>query len=287
MVQPKFFYFYKKDFVFIYEIKIKKMKTNLFLIIFIVKVYFLSAQSNYFGAKASLSIPQLKGGTSELSRGYKSRMCANYGLFFTKEYSKHFALQIEALYASQGGVKKGIQLIPSYMIPEKYLVVFQLKPGEKVYAVFNSEAILNYLEIPLLLKYYRNFGKQMRIYTVLGPYVGILMNATYITSGESNFFRNNSQTDTIYWPMTNTPMYYDVSNKKNIRNELNKINYGVSFGFGFTEKYGPGDIIFDARVAYGLKNIQKDTEKNGKNNTGSIVISLGYAIQIGKPKGFN
>jgi hypothetical protein len=36
-----------------------------------------------------------------------------------------------------------------------------------------------------------------------------------------------------------------------------------------------GELILDARGAYGLKNIQTDP-RNGKNNTGNFVVALAY-----------
>ena len=49
---------------------------------------------------------------------------------------------------------------------------------------------------------------------------------------------------------------------------------------GYGRPLGYGRIELDLRGGYGLMNVQKDTAANGKNNTGSLVISLAYGVPV-------
>ena len=54
---------------------------------------------------------------------------------------------------------------------------------------------------------------------------------------------------------------------------------GLTGGIGIAQTFGNGDFFIDIRGYYGFINIQKDPI-NGKNNTGALVWSLGYALKI-------
>src|ERR1039457_1340079 len=64
-----------------------------------------------FGIKGGLSVPQLSGGNTEQSQGYKTRLGPNFGVFRNISLPSNFSLQLEIYYASQGGKKTGIQPI--------------------------------------------------------------------------------------------------------------------------------------------------------------------------------
>ena len=49
---------------------------------------------------------------------------------------------------------------------------------------------------------------------------------------------------------------------------------------GYGLPLGSGRLELDVRGGYGLVNVQKDTATNGKNNTGSLVMSLGYGVPV-------
>ena len=50
-------------------------------------------------------------------------------------------------------------------------------------------------------------------------------------------------------------------------------------GIGLARSLGPGDLVLDARGAYGLRDLQTDP-KNGKNATGSFVVAVGYDLRL-------
>jgi hypothetical protein len=63
----------------------------------------LYCQSMYAGIKGGLSIPSLRGGNSEISEGYSTRMGPDFGAYIGESISGAFGLQLELLYSSQGG----------------------------------------------------------------------------------------------------------------------------------------------------------------------------------------
>jgi hypothetical protein len=230
------------------------------------------AQDCWLGVKAGLSIPDLKGGTTPQSVGYTSRTGPDFGLLAYKNLSEHFALQAELSYVSQGGVKKGIQVLDPAM-----LTGISVPPGISLYARFKNKAIMNYLELPLLAKYSFKIFKTHLLYVDAGPNFGYLLNAKTKTSGKSQIFIDQSGT-----PLTieGQPLpEQDFTVETDIRNDLKKINIGITGGVGVSRTFGPGDLILDLRGSYGFTNVQKDPA-NGKNNTGCLVISLGYAIPL-------
>ena len=63
-------------------------------------------QAFFAGGKGGLSIPSLRGGNSEISEGYSTRMGPDFGAYLGDEISNAFAVQIELLYSSQGREEK-------------------------------------------------------------------------------------------------------------------------------------------------------------------------------------
>jgi hypothetical protein len=237
----------------------------------------VKAQTVYLGAKGGFSLPELSGGTNEVSKGWKSRAAFNFGVFSSYEISKVLDMQVEVNYASQGGQKNGLQPIPASAIP--------LLPNFMTfYGDFKNTAILNYIEVPVLAKYKLLKNKTQDFYIDLGPYFGYLINAHNKTSGTSTVFADKNGT-TIEIPDPQNPGEYIPLPPQNfdanttITSDINRFNVGVNGGFGVGQKLGQGLISLDLRGYYGFLNIQKDPV-NGKNNTGALVLSLGYAVKV-------
>jgi hypothetical protein len=103
----------------------------------------------YVGLHGGPNIPSLKGGTNIMSEGYVSRLGPNFGIFANYAIRGHFSLRGEINYSSEGGKRTGMQ--PFY--PSKEMS--QLLPVGTplpLYGVFDNEAILDYLEIPVMAK---------------------------------------------------------------------------------------------------------------------------------------
>src|SRR5690348_17205302 len=84
------------------------------LLLFILIHNFSLSQSVSLGIKTGISIPDLKAsGDNPISRGWSSRLGPYAGAIAEIKFNKHFSLQAELNYASQGGKNNGPQAIPT------------------------------------------------------------------------------------------------------------------------------------------------------------------------------
>jgi hypothetical protein len=227
------------------------------------------------GLFAGLNIPQLSGGNNnEMSRDYTSRLGAAFGLTTSYSLGSALALRADVLYSSEGGKRNGLQAIEaSSFNPEA-------PAGSYLYADFNNESILNYIEIPVLLKYSFLKNKPSNFYVDFGPYIGFLLNATQKTSGSSIVYADATGTQPITVdPESGQPYAVPFGATTDIKSDINAFNFGLTGGIGFEQKAGKGQLFLDLRGAYGLTTVQKDS-KNGESHNGYLLISLGYTISL-------
>ncbi len=230
----------------------------------------------FVGLKAGFSLPNLVGGSNqEITRDYKSRMAPNFGGFVDVQLKKNTSIQIGLDYAPQGGKRNGIQPVTS-PIPG----LPALPAGAYYYANFNNTAKLNYLEIPIMLKYRVRKQKPVGFYINGGPYMGFLMKATQVTSGNSTLYLNNTGTiPVLIGPNTPFPAIpFDA--KTDVTDNLHRFNFGLTGGGGITFKHNRNYFFIDGRASYGLTTLQKNTATDGKSRTGNLVFSFGYAFGV-------
>jgi len=234
----------------------------------------LYSQTVILGGKGGISIPELKGGNTPQSQGYASRLAPNFGAFVDYEFNSELSLQLEVSFSGQGGRRDGMQVITSNNISG-----LPIPSNTNLYANFENETILNYLEIPLLWKYTvirSNSG--FSGYVDVGPYLGNLLNAKTKTSGKSNLYFDQAGTMPVTIQGQPLPPQ-NFDNETNIISDIKTSNAGISGGIGVTKTVGRGQLILDVRVTYGLIPIQED-RANGTNNTGALVVTLGYGIML-------
>ena len=233
------------------------------------------AQKIKLGLDAGISIPELKSNNSnELSQGYKSRLASVFGAFADFGIDKNFSIKAFINYTGQGGKRTGMQ--PVTDIPPA--LGSMLPPGTLLYADFKNVSALNYLEIPVMAKW--EWGNSWRYYVNIGPYVGFLLAAKQKTSGNSQLYFDSGGTQPVEisgQPLP--PQSFDATT--DVKSSLKKTNFGITGGAGISKTMGKcGDLILDIRAADGLTTIQKDTQDDGKNHTGGLFITLGYAISL-------
>ena len=105
------------------------------------------------------------------------------------------------MYSSEGGKRNGFQAIDPAsdpmmsLIPPALQYIYSLPVAPKyLYATFDNESVLDYLEIPLMVKYSVKMNGSAKLYINAGPYVGILMNAKQKTSGTSYLYADRDAT---------------------------------------------------------------------------------------------
>ncbi|RMD95906.1 MAG: PorT family protein [Calditrichaeota bacterium] len=232
------------------------------------------AQSLQFGAKGGFSVPRLSGGDTEQSQGFKSRFAPAFGLIAHRTLSSHFGVQVEVLYVGQGGKRDEMQPVPA-----ENLTGLPLPPGVSLYADFKNEAILNYMEIPVLARYRLPVSSSLDAYLAAGPYMGVLLNAKTVTSGMSQLFLDGAGRAPVVDAQGNPlpPMNFD--DERSITSDIKKYNFGAAAGIGLALHTSSGLMFVDVRGTTGFTHIQRD-ERNGKNNTGALVITAGFLYNL-------
>ena len=151
-----------------------------------------------------------------------------------------------------------------------------------LYATFDSESDLQYLEIPALIKF--GWGDNLRFSAAIGPYVGILLKATQVTSGSSQFYLDSEGTLPVFVPDEDgqiiTLPAQSLDANTDIKDDLKTVNFGGTFAIGISKNIGDaGQLFIDARASYGFNSIQIKDEY-GESNIGGVIFSLGYAYTL-------
>ncbi len=239
------------------------------VLIFFSSVHLSFTGETWVGIQAGLSLPNLKGGDNPLSQGYTSRRAPFFGIMIDHTLSKTFSLKTEICYSSQGGQRNGLQPIAADQVP------FPLPPDLTLYADFKNTAIIDYLEVPLMLEF--NRGERMKFFIDGGVYAGYRMKAKTVTSGTSLIYLDPDGTMPID---PNLQVPFDATT--DISDEINRWNFGLCGALGVKMPLGSGLAVASVRFDYGLTNIQSHPEITGKNKTGALIISLGYYRLIGR-----
>lgn len=254
----------------------KKSTVYLLFTSFLVLSLNVNAQNFALGVKGGMSIPNLTAGSGNqnpINTGYSSRLGPDFGIFAEYKFSKLFSVQPMVEYSSQGGKKNGMQ---AFTTPAELAPVFpEGEVPQYLYANYKSEAKLNYLLIPVLAKFGWNFNQSpLRVYADAGPFVGFLLNAKQVTSGNSAFY-----IDPAGQPLAGGQHSFD--NTENVKNNLHTTNVGIECNLGLSYRIGVNNIFIEGGGNFGFLNIQKDAA-NGKNNTGAATIVIGYSYWFGK-----
>jgi len=229
----------------------------------------LHPDSKYtIGIFGGINIPRLSGGNNnELSRDYTSRAGGAFGLTSSLALGSNFSLRIDLMYSSQGGKRNGIQAIDASSIDPR------MPTGTYLYADFNNESILNYFQIPVMAEYSIPINKSSKFFMDFGPYIGFLLNAKQKTSGSSIIYADRAETIMV------VPIAQSFDASTDVTNSINPIDFGLTGGVGFAQKAGSGEIFMDVRGAYGLINVQKNSQ-DGNSHNGNLLIDLGYALHF-------
>lgn len=230
------------------------------------------------GVAGGISIPNLTTSGSDnnpLNTGYSSRLGPEFGLVAEYHISKLFSLAGKLVYSSQGGKKDGLQAFATPSGLGQYFQSQGLVPPTYLYANYKSEARLNYLRLPVLGKIGWDLGgSHFRVAVAAGPFVGFLLSAKQVTSGNSGIYLDMADKQ----PLPVGSQSFDQ--KTDIKDQLNKVNFGADGNISLAYAFRSRDILFvEAGGNYGIINIQKGSA-NGKNNTGAATLLLGYACRF-------
>ena len=185
------------------------------------------AQEREFGAKAGPSFAMLSFEPEE-SGDYQHRVSADGGGFFVFPLSRTIALQFEALFTSRGA---------KLYDPETDLT---------------GAILLQYFELPVLLRLEGPGSASRALHFFAGPYVGFRLSAKREISSYVNSIRGGS--------------------KESIANEIETMQFGVSAGAGVDIGRR---LVIDGRYSRGLTPLNTDRSEGFRIRSSAISIMAG------------
>lgn len=201
------------------------------LLIFTVIALFgfvpVNAQDIAFGAKAGVNFASINGDDVE---SFDGRTAFHIGFVAEIMISETFSFQPELLYSAQGA---------DY--------------SEEGFEAFEGTVKLDYLNIPLMAKYYVSEGFSLEV----GPQIGLLLSAT--DEYESDFIAQKSEVAL-------------KAEEMDIKEYIKGIDFGVNIGVGYKL---PGGLNFGARYNLGLSDVNDEYE-DGEYKNGVIQAYVGF-----------
>lgn len=242
---------------------------NIYIIPFVFSCFFAKAQSE-IGVKGGINMSNLDGSHAKCDLPL-SKSSFSTSFFVAVKIFPSAYFQPEINFTQQGGNQTGMQ-----QVPHKIMNIMDLN-DVNLYADFRNVTAINYVEIPLLVKFI--LGRKLKYYACFGPYIAFLYQATLQTSGNSYLYLNRQGTLPFIQkesPYPSVSLYHIV----NIKEDIKQINAGVQGSLGLQYPLGPGNVMLEYRTNIGITNIQSHPQTDGKNQTSSLAVLLGYSIRI-------
>jgi opacity protein-like surface antigen len=184
------------------------MKKIFMMAIAILSFNLNAQQDSSFGAKAGLNLSKITLSASGTSDASDNLVAFHLGLFYETKIADKFTFQPELLYSAQGGEEN------------------------------NSGFKLNYIQIPLMFKYYPSSKFSLEA----GPQIGFLVS--------SSVFQDSASFD------------------------ADELFTGIDFGLGIGLNYSFTDKVFiNARYNFGLTDVSSDDFKTAIANEVNVQTS--------------
>jgi hypothetical protein len=170
-----------------------KLTLPFYLLVFFVENNY--AQNFQLGIKGGLSLPNLtSSGGSDVSKGYKTIPGPDIAFFSDYKLSEMFSLETSLEWSTQGGQKSGLQTIPASPEMAQYF-----PPGsdaQYLYANFTSTVRLQYLMLPVLLKFNMSLGSSghWKLYVDGGVFGALLITAKASAAGSGKVYFDKNET---------------------------------------------------------------------------------------------
>jgi len=233
------------------------------------------AQSWQLGLKGGLSLPNLSSsGGSDVSKGYTTISGPDFALVADYQLSQKISIETGVEWSTQGGQKSGLQTIPASPELEQYF-----PPGSDVkylYANFTSTVRLQYLMLPVLLKYTFDPGNSIhwKLYVDGGPYGALLITATGSALGSGKVYYDREETKPV------APVTVPFDSTGNIKNQLHNGNFGIEGNLGLLYQMNATSFFIEGGGNYGFIDLQKNSQ-NGINHTGALIFRIGILYKLG------
>lgn len=165
------------------------------------------------------------------------------GAIFFRQQFNHMAIQPELCF-----VQKGMRMTVS----------------EDDYK-YSTIAVLNYAEVPFLLKGIWGTEKQFTVFG--GPAFSYAISGT-LKSKEDYNGEKNKEKEKLDWEDT----------------DISRFEASVQVGVGGSFKAGKGSVELEARYEYGLTNLSNDETSDDKISNRGLALSVGYTIPLPRKK---
>jgi hypothetical protein len=138
--------------------------------------------------------------------------------------------------------------------PEIYYATRGFKVDQNILGVpLTGKVKIRYLEIPLLVKVNVPVNLSLKPVLFAGPYLAWRVGAKTVLE------------------------YLEEKEEEDIKDEIKGTDFGLILGVGFEYKVGSVNLLFDARLSFGLTNID-DIGTNIKRRNRAIVFLAGVGI---------
>ena len=195
----------------------------------------VNAQDITFGAKAGINIANLDVTDANID----SRTSLHLGVTAEFEISDTFSIQSELLYSLQGATQSNTEELPGFR------------------SVIEQEWKLNYIQIPIMAKFYVSEGLSLEA----GPQIGFLASAEVdIDFTVTDLFDGTSVSN---------------SSTVDVKDSFKSVDFGLNFGLGYKLDSG---LNFALRYNLGLSNIYDVSESTVKIKNRVFQLSVGYTF---------
>jgi Outer membrane protein beta-barrel domain len=252
----------------------KKIFRLIFLVSFLAISEISLAQSWQLGVKGGLSLPKLSSsGSSEVSKGYLSISGPDLAIVADRKIRKNLSVELGLEWSTQGGQKSGLQTIPVSSDLAQYF-----PPGlnsDFLYADFESTVRLQYLMLPVLLKYTMPLGNSDRwkLYADGGLFGAWLVTATGSAMGSSKVYFDKAQSQQV------GNVIVKLDSTGSIKKQLHEGNIGVEANLGLLFQMSNTAIFIEGGGNYGFIGLQKNSQ-NGVNHAGALIFRIGLMMNI-------
>ena len=212
-------------------------------------------------------------GGSDVSQGYKTISGPDLGLVVDYMIAGKVSIETGLEWSTQGGQKSGLQTIPASPELAQYF-----PPGSNVqflYANFSSTVRLQYLMLPVLIKYNMNLDHagHWKLYLDGGLFGGLLITAKASAAGTSKVYYDREETNQV----GSLAVQFDSTG--DIKKQLHKGNFGIEGNVGILYRLKSVSYFVEAGGNYGFINLQKNT-RNGINYTGALIFRIGVTYSL-------
>jgi hypothetical protein len=222
--------------------KMKKLSVICLVIVFGL-VFSQNVYPNGYGIKAGVNfadISNLENPFLEmLGIKFGTKIGVIAGAFYRIDLTNSFAIQPEVYYSQKGTRASGKGSI--YDVPYSY--DFSLR--------------LDYIEIPLLMKYRIPTRGKFTPGIFAGPYVAFKVSAKAALTVESEGMKQTQEVDI---------------------EDVKKMDFGLAFGANLDFDIGHSSIIIDIRYSLGLSKISEYEDDPDMKNS-AFTLMLGYAFK--------